>query len=77
MRVVTMQKPWESVVFEGYQGRVTLNQTNGFLTLGPLTTIDNGEYYVNILTTKGVKTGVTKLRVLGELLCGYVFSWVL
>lgn len=70
MRVVTMSRTWETVVVvsEGYQGRVALNRTNGFLTLGPLGPKDNGDYYVNIFTAKGVKTGETKLRVLGELL---------
>ncbi len=68
MRVATVSRSGESLVFEGHQGRVTVNQTNGFLTLGPLAMIDNGDYYVNIFTAKGVKTGETKLRVLGELL---------
>lgn len=69
MRIATLSRPQESIVFKNYQGRVTVNQTNGFLTLGPLAMIDSGDYYVNILTGKGVKTGEIKLRVLGELLC--------
>lgn len=66
-RVVTVTRGFESVVSEDYQGSATVNQTNGFLTLGPLAAKDDGEYYVNVFTSKGVKTGETKLRVLGEI----------
>ncbi|XP_040909654.1 neural cell adhesion molecule 1-B-like [Toxotes jaculatrix] len=64
IRVVTASQEWKSIVLEGYRGRVTVNRTNGFLTLGPLAANDNGEYYANILTAKGLKTGETKLQVL-------------
>lgn len=54
-------------VAPGYEGRVSLNKTNAFLTLGPLEAKDSGDYMVNIVTGGGVsKTGETKLRVLGE-----------
>ncbi|GLD59492.1 hemicentin-2-like protein [Lates japonicus] len=64
MRIVTVSKEWETIVSEGYLGRVKVNHTNGFLTLGSLAAEDSGDYYVNIFTAKGVKTGETKLQVL-------------
>lgn len=63
-----MERDQETVVLEGFQGRVTVNQTNGFLTLGPLATTDSGNYYVSIYIAKRLKSGVTNLQVLGKLL---------
>ncbi|KAG8004928.1 hypothetical protein GBF38_010767, partial [Nibea albiflora] len=63
-RVALVEKNQETVVLEGFQGRVTVNQTNGFLTLGPLTTTDSGKYYVSTHKGKNVKSGDTSLQVL-------------
>ncbi|XP_071369410.1 cell adhesion molecule CEACAM3 isoform X1 [Centroberyx affinis] len=63
--IVTVTQAGEKVA-EDYQGRVSVNRTNGFLTLGPLEEKDSGDYSVNMVTTAGVtKTGETKLRVQG------------
>uniref|UniRef100_UPI003AAC792B uncharacterized protein n=1 Tax=Centroberyx gerrardi TaxID=166262 RepID=UPI003AAC792B len=52
-------------VADGYKGRVSVNRTNRFLTLGPLEAKDNGDYSISLVTaTEGTKTGETKLRVL-------------
>uniref|UniRef100_UPI003AAAD9F5 cell adhesion molecule CEACAM20-like isoform X3 n=1 Tax=Centroberyx gerrardi TaxID=166262 RepID=UPI003AAAD9F5 len=52
-------------VTDGYKGRVSVNRTNGSLTLGPLEAKDNGDYSISLMTaTEGIKTGETKLRVL-------------
>ncbi|XP_068561341.1 carcinoembryonic antigen-related cell adhesion molecule 5 [Cebidichthys violaceus] len=62
VNIVTGSK--ESVtVSEPYKGRVTLNMTNGYLTIGPLTAADSGDYSINIVST-GTQTGEIKLRVL-------------
>ncbi len=70
----------EDIMVPGdYQGRVAVNLTNGFLTLGPLALTDSGEYFVNIFMAEGRMTGNTKLQVLGELLSstrGAVLSFV-
>ncbi|XP_039978084.1 carcinoembryonic antigen-related cell adhesion molecule 20-like [Xiphias gladius] len=48
-----------------YEGRVSLNETNGFLTLMSLRTEDSGDYSINkVLTNGDTKTGEIKLRVL-------------
>ncbi|XP_035038208.2 carcinoembryonic antigen-related cell adhesion molecule 2 [Hippoglossus stenolepis] len=48
-----------------YEGRVTLNATNGFLTLKSLTSKDSGEYTINILFNDGnTRTAEIELRVL-------------
>ncbi|KAK9527102.1 hypothetical protein VZT92_015764 [Zoarces viviparus] len=52
---VTVGKP--------YEGRATLNRTNGYLTIGPLTAADSGDYSISIVST-GTRTGEIKLRVL-------------
>lgn len=69
VRVVTANEQKENFEFEGYRGRVEVNHTNGFLTLRKVSAKDNGRYFVNIWTAKGLMTGDTNLRVLGELLC--------
>lgn len=58
--------PAEETVAEDYQGRVHVNQTNGFLTLGPLKTSDRGYYIATMVTSATKTTGQTMLRVLGE-----------
>ncbi|KAM6904232.1 cell adhesion molecule CEACAM5 isoform 1-T2 [Lycodopsis pacificus] len=52
---VTVGKP--------YEGRATLNMTNGHLTIGPLKAADSGDYSISIVST-GSRTGEIKLRVL-------------
>lgn len=69
VRVVTVNKQKEDFEFEGYRGRVEVNHTSGFLTLRTVSANDNGRYFLNIWTAKGLMTGDTTLRVLGELLC--------
>nr|XP_046274618.1 uncharacterized protein LOC124075182 isoform X3 [Scatophagus argus] len=64
IRVADYSRVEESVAFVPHQGRVTVNQTNGFMTMGPLVMADSGDYHVNIFTPKGVMIGETKLRVL-------------
>lgn len=58
--------PTGVTVAEGYQGRVQVNRTNGFLTLGPLMENDRGYYNATMVTSEMIKTGETMLRVLGE-----------
>lgn len=54
-------------VNEPYTGRVTVNQTNGYLHLEGLLASDNGDYSINIITEDGTTiTGEIHLRVLGE-----------
>ncbi|XP_070778149.1 cell adhesion molecule CEACAM5 isoform X3 [Enoplosus armatus] len=48
-----------------YQGRVSINQTNGFLYLGPLKSGDSGDYSVSMIAPTGeTRTGDIKLGVL-------------
>ncbi|XP_044192063.1 carcinoembryonic antigen-related cell adhesion molecule 1-like [Thunnus albacares] len=48
-----------------YEGRVSINRTNGNLFLSSLKSEDNGDYSISILTTDGsTKTAEIKLRVL-------------
>lgn len=63
--IVTVTPTGETVA-EGYQGRVLVNRTNGFLTLGSVEAKDRGYYYATIVTSEKIKTGETMLRVLGE-----------
>lgn len=65
MPIITVT-PTEQTVAEGYQRRVLLNQTNGFLTLTKVEERDRGFYYATMKTSECVKTGETILRVLGE-----------
>ncbi|XP_076023691.1 cell adhesion molecule CEACAM5 [Genypterus blacodes] len=52
-------------VDEAFQGKVAVNSTNGFLTLGPLQAKHSGEYMVSIVFANGSSlTGDTVLRVL-------------
>ncbi|KAF7647908.1 hypothetical protein LDENG_00165010 [Lucifuga dentata] len=62
--VITLTSDGENVD-AGYEGRVSVARENGFLTLGPLTSEDSGDYSLNIVNHKGqTKTGEVKLRVL-------------
>lgn len=63
--IVTVTPTGETVA-EGYQGRVLVNRTNGYLTLGPLEAKDKGYYHATMVTSEEMKTGETMLRVLGE-----------
>ncbi|XP_034401554.1 carcinoembryonic antigen-related cell adhesion molecule 5 [Cyclopterus lumpus] len=47
-----------------FTGRLTLNTTSGFLTLGPLTAADSGDYTVSIVSVRGTQTEEMALRVL-------------
>lgn len=50
-----------------YEGRVSLNATNGYLTLNSVKTEDSGDYSINVISADGdTKTAEIKLRVLGE-----------
>ncbi|XP_062302222.1 carcinoembryonic antigen-related cell adhesion molecule 1 [Osmerus eperlanus] len=49
----------------GYEGKVSLNPSNGVLQLGPLTAKDSGEYTLNMINNMGIATtGETTLKVL-------------
>ncbi|KAL7381911.1 hypothetical protein ABVT39_013389 [Epinephelus coioides] len=50
-------------VKEPYIGRVSINKTNGYLTLGPLTTEDSGVYTITTVSAE-TQTGDIELRVL-------------
>lgn len=63
---ITTITPTGQTVAESYQGRVLVNQTNGFLTLTKVEERDRGYYYATMQTSEFVKTGETMLRVLGE-----------
>ncbi|XP_059205786.1 carcinoembryonic antigen-related cell adhesion molecule 1-like [Centropristis striata] len=48
-----------------YEGRVTVNTTNGYLTITGLKSEDSGDYSISLVTPESItKTGETKLRVL-------------
>ncbi|XP_018545086.1 carcinoembryonic antigen-related cell adhesion molecule 5 [Lates calcarifer] len=48
-----------------YEGRVSLNATNGYLTLNSVKTEDSGDYSINVISADGdTKTAEIKLRVL-------------
>ncbi|KAF1382052.1 hypothetical protein PFLUV_G00160410 [Perca fluviatilis] len=48
-----------------YTGRAAINNTNGFLYLGPVTAADSGHYSISLTTPDGTtSTGETQLRVL-------------
>ncbi|KAF3834423.1 hypothetical protein F7725_025627 [Dissostichus mawsoni] len=47
-----------------YKGRVTMNNTNGYLHLEGLLASDNGDYSISIIAKGGTKTGEIHLRVL-------------
>ena len=69
MAVVTHVTPGVTNYGPGYEGKVTLNSTNGVLKLGPLTAEDSGDYTLNMIDKAGVATtGETTLKVLGEYL---------
>lgn len=54
-----------SKVDEAFTGMVSVNKTNGFLTLGPLQAKHSGDYMVSIVMADGSsQTGDTVLRVL-------------
>ncbi|XP_071369411.1 cell adhesion molecule CEACAM5 isoform X2 [Centroberyx affinis] len=62
--IVTVTSAGDKVA-DDYKGRVSVNRTNGFLTLGPLEAKDSGDYsFVVVTASEGTKTGETKLRVL-------------
>ncbi|XP_042361969.1 carcinoembryonic antigen-related cell adhesion molecule 5-like [Plectropomus leopardus] len=63
--VVTAAKGAGVTVSEEYTGRASMNETNGYLTLGPLKAEDSGEYTISIVIAGSpTKTGETELRVL-------------
>ncbi|XP_038580861.1 uncharacterized protein LOC119907221 isoform X2 [Micropterus salmoides] len=47
-----------------FQGRASINTTNGYLTLTSLKAADGGEYSISILSSEGTQTGDIILRVL-------------
>ncbi|XP_038580043.1 carcinoembryonic antigen-related cell adhesion molecule 20 isoform X2 [Micropterus salmoides] len=47
-----------------FQGRASINATNGYLTLTSLTAADGGDYSISILSPEGTQTGDLLLRVL-------------
>lgn len=50
-----------------YESRVSVNATDGYLTLRKLTREDNGDYSLTVVSADGTtSTGEIKLRVLGE-----------
>lgn len=52
-------------VNDRFKGRVSLNKTNGYLTLGALKTEDSGHYSISAVTSNGItQTGEIELRVL-------------
>ncbi len=69
--IVTVTPTGETVA-KGYQGRVQVNRTNGFLTLGPLMANDRGYYNATMVTSEMIKTGETMLRVQGESFFGLI-----
>ncbi|XP_069372627.1 carcinoembryonic antigen-related cell adhesion molecule 5 [Paralichthys olivaceus] len=64
IHVATMGKAGLTVN-KPYENRVTINATNGFLTLKSLTLMDSGDYSITIVDLKGItKTGEIQLQVL-------------
>lgn len=50
-----------------FEGRATINATNGNLYLGALRPEDSGDYTINVVEPDGItRTSETQLRVLGE-----------
>lgn len=59
--------PTEVKVNTPYVGRVSVNTTNGYLSLAGLKATDSGSYSINIVTKDlSTQTGEIRLRVLGE-----------
>ncbi|XP_029299131.1 carcinoembryonic antigen-related cell adhesion molecule 5 [Cottoperca gobio] len=62
---VATRSPTGIKVNKPYEGRVAVNETNGFLTLTFLTSADSGDFSLNIISSDGgTKTGEINLRVL-------------
>lgn len=53
-------------VTAAYTGRVSLNPTDGSLTLSALKPGDSGDYTVTVITSDTTLVGETKLQVVGE-----------
>lgn len=53
-------------VTAAYTGRVSLNPTDGSLTLSALKPGDSGDYTVTVITSDATLAGETKLQVVGE-----------
>ncbi len=66
LKPIVILTPTGETVAEDYQGRVHVNRTNGFLTLGPLQASDRGYYNATMVTSAVTKTGETMLRIRGE-----------
>lgn len=66
INIVTLS-PSSVNVAKPYQGRVVVNQTNGFVTLMSLKAEDSGDYTINIISDAGTLTDDIQLRVLCEL----------
>lgn len=50
-----------------YEGRVSINATNGYLTMTSLKSDDSGDYGISIVSPDGVtQTAEIQLRVLGK-----------
>lgn len=66
VNVVTVS-PTTTNVNAAYQGRVSVNSTNGFLTLMSLKAEDTGDYSISMISTDGSTTADdTQLQVLSE-----------
>uniref|UniRef100_A0A3Q1IN16 Ig-like domain-containing protein n=2 Tax=Anabas testudineus TaxID=64144 RepID=A0A3Q1IN16_ANATE len=63
INIVTLS-PSSVNVAKPYQGRVVVNQTNGFVTLMSLKAEDSGDYTINIISDAGTLTDDIQLRVL-------------
>ncbi|XP_034561521.1 carcinoembryonic antigen-related cell adhesion molecule 5-like isoform X2 [Notolabrus celidotus] len=65
VNVATVSPAGTKVSEAKYQGRVMVNSTNGFLTLGSVKSEDSGDYALNMITSDGTtQTGNIELRVL-------------
>ena len=66
-------RPSGAFIAEPYQGRASINSSNGYLTLSSLKPDDSGDFSINLVRTT-TQTAEVKVRVLGEslsLLCSF------
>lgn len=76
VNVVTL-RPNGAKVSAAYEGRASVNSTNGYLTINSVKVEDSGDYSLTILTEEAnTLTGEIEVRVLGESLLFFLFVYL-